>query len=143
MLPSCLSRRKETHPIDKFDYDRAFVLNGTLVATHGTVLHTRMAGRFPGARGDAERECTVTALSDTTVQICVRDAALVREPDLLRLVLAAAPDTHGTLALQWPYTEIQEHTLPVDLRFLPDRVELVDYLLQPAVTSRAFVDSPR
>lgn len=126
--------------IESFDYDQAFTLDGTLITTRGAALHTYLAAQFPVAPGDCERECTLTVLDATTVSVHIRYDGAIREDDLIQQVLTAAPDAQGTLTLQWPYTELQEHTMPVDLRFLPDRVEVFDYLLQPNATPRAIVD---
>lgn len=123
-----------------FDYEHAFVLSGTLTTQHATALQAQLAQAFPEAPDDEERECIVTFLHDTVVQIHVRYDALIREDAVIHHVLAAAPDAQGTLTLQWPYTEIQEHILPVDLRFSPNHVAIFDYVLQPATTPRTLLD---
>ena len=128
---------------DSFDYENCWTLSGTLHTATPKSLIACLRQQFPLSAGDEERETKTLLQSPQSLSIYLRQDALLTESALAQALLAAAPDTTGTLILEWPYFENHEQQWPTAWRFHgPKGINQHDYALVERATPTQHWDIP-
>jgi len=120
---------------DLFDYDHAWILEGTLHTQHAEAIQAAIHRLF-GLPTDpyADRYALYDPITPNTLMLTLHhDADTVDSRVIVRAILDADAEVVGRLTLRWPYTELQEANFPVDLVFEGQRqARLLPYTLRPA-----------
>lgn len=85
------------------DYERLWVLEGTLKTRYGAALQAALMAAFP-LFDDPEEESEV-AVTATTAHIHWRTAASMNWDSLVTTIQTTAPDAAGTLTVTFPYAD--------------------------------------
>jgi len=122
------------HP-DLFDYDHAWILEGTLHTQHAEAIQAAIHRLFSlPTDPQADRYALYDRSTPNTLTLTLRhDDYDVDSRLIIRAILDADAEAVGRLTLQWPYTVLQEEDFPVDLVFEGQRqARLLPYTLRPA-----------